>query len=82
LKQGTDPAKQLWVMGEVKLNSTFSALVTVNYDALAKAYTYQSIGLIQRIGNSWEIEYSFQKRVSAFNDGSLGAQVRVRLFKF
>ncbi|NBY43184.1 MAG: hypothetical protein EBQ49_07965, partial [Verrucomicrobia bacterium] len=82
LKQGADPAKQLWVMGEVKLNSTFSALLTVNYDALAKAYTYQSIGLIQRIGNSWEIEYVFQKRVSAFNDGSLGAQVRVRLFKF
>ena len=82
LKQGADPAKQLWVMGEVKLNSTFSALVTVNYDALAKAYTYESIGLIQRIGNSWEIEYGFQKRVSAFNDGSLGAHVRVRLFKF
>ena len=82
LKQGADPAKQLWIMGEVKLNSTFSALLTINYDALAKAYTYESIGLIQRIGNSWEIEYGFQKRVSAFNDGSLGAHVRVRLFKF
>lgn len=82
LKQGADPARQLWLMGEVKLNSTFSALLTINYDALAKAYTYQSIGLIQRIGNSWEIEYGFQKRVSAYNDGALGAHVRVRLFKF
>jgi len=82
LTQGNDPAKQLWIMGEVKLNSTFSAIVNINYDALVKAYTYQSISLIQRIGNSWELEYGFQKRVSAFDDGSLGAHIRVRLFKF
>ncbi len=77
-----DPARQLWLRGEVRLNSVFSAILTTNYDALVNAYTYQSIGLIQRIGNSWEIEYGFQKRVSALSDGSLGFRFRVRLFKF
>ncbi|NBV39249.1 MAG: hypothetical protein EBS00_06800 [Verrucomicrobia bacterium] len=66
----------------MRLNSVFSAILTTNYDALVHAYTYQSIGLIQRIGNSWEIEYAFQKRVSALSDSSLGFRFRVRLFKF
>jgi hypothetical protein len=40
--------------------------------------------LIQRIGNSWEIEYGVNKRMDPINQGisSLGFHLRVRLFKF
>lgn len=76
------PARQYWMQGEVRLNSVFSTYVNANYDALVHAFTSASVGLSQRIGNSWEIEYGFYKRVSIYNDGTLGLSVRVRLFKF
>jgi hypothetical protein len=75
-------ANQLWLTGEIRLNSVYSGVITTNYDALTKQSIYQSIGLVQRIGNSWEVEYGFQKKVSAFGDSALGFHLRARLFKF
>ena len=75
-------ANQLWLTGEIRLNSVYSGVITTNYDALTNQTIYQSIGLVQRIGNSWEVEYGFQKKVSAFGDSALGFHLRARLFKF
>ncbi len=80
--EGLYPAKQYWLQGEVRLNSVYTAFLNANYDSLVHAFTSESIGIIQRIGNSWEIEYGFYKRVTIYNDGSLGLSLRVRLFKF
>ena len=77
-----EAANQLWFTGEIRLNSVYSGVVTANYDALTHQSIYQSIGLVQRIGNSWELEYGFQKRVSNFGDSALGFHLRARLFKF
>ncbi len=77
-----NPSKQYWMLGEWRLNSVYTLFLNANYDSLVHAFTSESIGVIQRIGNSWEIEYGFYKRVTIYNDGSLGLSVRVRLFKF
>ncbi|MEY4402500.1 MAG: hypothetical protein RIR91_535 [Verrucomicrobiota bacterium] len=77
-----EAANQLWVTGEIRLNSVYSGVLSVNYDALTHQSIYQSIGLVQRIGNSWEMEYGFQKRVSTYGDSALGFHLRARLFKF
>lgn len=76
------PSKQYWMLGQMRLNSVYTAFLNANYDSLAHAFTSESIGIIQRIGNSWEIEYGFFKRISIYNDGSVGLSIRARLFKF
>jgi len=78
----TNPARQLWLRGEVTLSSLFSGYVFANYDALTGRSDYQSIGLVQKVGKSWEMDYGFQKRVSDRGDASLGFHLRARLFKF
>jgi len=75
-------ANQLWVNGEIRLNSVYSGVLRANYDALTHQSIYQSIGVVQRIGNSWELEYGFEKRLSTFGDSALGFHLRARLFKF
>ena len=81
LRQDT-PTRQLWLRGEVALNSLYTGFALVNYDALAGQSDYLSIGVTQKVGKSWEMEYSFQKRVSDRGDNSLGFHLRARLFKF
>jgi LPS-assembly protein len=81
LRQDT-PARQLWMRGEIALNSIYTGFAQANYDALTGQSDYQSIGVIQKVGKSWEMEYSFQKRVSDRGDSSLGFHLRARLFKF
>jgi hypothetical protein len=77
-------ARQLIWEGRVTLNSIYTLVATLNYDALAGQTTYQSIGIIQRIANSWELEYGVMQRLDPINNGksSLGFQLRARLFKF
>lgn len=77
-----EAANQIWLTGEIRLNSVYSGVAQVNYDALTHQSVYQSLGLVQHIGNSWELEYGFQKRVSAYGDSALGFHLRARLFKF
>ena len=45
---------------------------------------YQSVGIVQRVANSWELEYGVLQRLDPLNNGksSLGFQLRARLFKF
>ena len=77
-------ARQLIWEGRVTLNSVYSLVAVLNYDALAGQTTYESIGLVQRIANSWELEYGVMQRLDPLNSGknSLGFQLRARLFKF
>lgn len=77
-------ARQLIWNGTVRLNSIFSLVAQLNYDALAKQASYESIGLVQRIGNSWELEYGVDQRLDPLNGGhnSLGFHLRATLFKF
>jgi LPS-assembly protein len=81
LDQGT-PARQLGLRGEVVLNSIFTGFGAANYDALNDQTNLLAVGLIQKMGKSWELEYSLQKRVSDRGDSSLGFHLRARLFKF
>ena len=77
-------ARQLIWEGRVSLNSVYSVVAVLNYDALAGQTTYESVSLIQRIANSWELEYGVLQRLDPLNNGksSLGFQLRARLFKF
>jgi LPS-assembly protein len=77
-------ARQLIWEGRMTLNSVYSLVAVVNYDALASQTTYQSIGIVQRVANSWELEYGIMRRLDPLDGGksSLGFQLRARLFKF
>lgn len=76
------PTRQLIWGGQVTLNSVYSAVANINYDSLTGRIVHEKIGLIQRIGNSWELEYSIQKTRSDLGDSSLGFHIRAHLFKF
>jgi len=77
-----NPARQLNLRGEVALNSIFTGFGGLNYDALNDQTNLVAVGLVQKVGKSWELEYSIQKRVSDRGDSSLGFHLRARLFKF
>jgi hypothetical protein len=83
LRQATN-ARQLFWDGRIRLTSVYSLVSGMNYDAQLDQTTMLWAGLIQRIGNSWEIEYGLNKRMDPLNQGisSLGFHLRVRLFKF
>lgn len=83
LRQVTNARQFIWD-GRVTLNSVYSLVAQMNYDALARQATYESIGIVQRIGNSWELEYAIDQRLTTLGGGgrSLGFHLRARLFKF
>ena len=83
LDQATQARQLLWD-GRVRLNSVYSLVSGLNYDARLDQTTMLWAGLIQRVGNSWELEYGVNKRMDPLNRGisSLGFHLRVRLFKF
>ncbi len=83
LRQVTSASQLIWD-GRVRLNSVFSLVSGLNYDAQLDQATLIWAGLIQRVGNSWELEYGVNKRMDPLNQGisSLGFHLRVRLFKF
>jgi hypothetical protein len=83
LRQATN-ARQLFWDTQTRLNSVYSVVTGLNYDAQIGQATLIWAGLIQRIGNSWEVEYGLNKRMDPLNRGisSLGFHLRLRLFKF
>jgi len=83
LRQATNARQLVWD-GRVRLNSVYSLVSGLNYDAQLDQATLLWAGLIQRVGNSWEVEYGVNKRMDPLNRGisSLGFHLRVRLFKF
>jgi len=83
LNQATQARQLVWD-GRVRLNSVYSLVSGLNYDAQLNQTTLLWAGLIQRVGNSWELEYGVNKRMDPINQGisSLGFHLRVRLFKF
>jgi LPS-assembly protein len=83
LRQATN-ARQLFWDTQTRLNSVYSVVTGLNYDAQIGQATMIWAGLIQRIGNSWEVEYGINKRMDPLNRdiSSLGFHLRLRLFKF
>ena len=83
LRQATSARQLVWD-GRVRLNSVYSRVSGLTYDAQLDQATLLWAGLIQRVGNSWEVEYGVNKRMDPLNRGisSLGFHLRVRLFKF
>lgn len=83
LRQATQ-ARQLFWDTQTRLNSVFSVVTGLNYDAQIGQATLIWAGLIQRVGDSWEVEYGLNKRMDPLNRdiSSLGFHLRVRLFKF
>jgi len=77
-------ARQLFWDTRTRLNSVYSVVTGLNYDAQIGQATLIWAGLIQRVGDSWEVEYGLNKRMDPLNRGisSLGFHLRVRLFKF
>lgn len=77
-----EAVRQTFLSWTLRLNSAFRLRLGHVYD-LAGGQTLESTAvLVQRIGDSWELEYGLNERTSRYDDGSLGFTVRVRLFKF
>ena len=83
LRQATNARQLVWD-GRLRLNSVYSLVSGLNYDTQLDQATMLWAGLIQRVGNSWEVEYGLNKRMDPLNRGisSLGFHLRLRLFKF
>lgn len=77
-----DAIRQAFLSWTVRLNSAFRFRYGHVYD-LTEGRTLETAAvLVQRIGDSWELEYGVNERSSRYDDGSLGFTVRVRVFKF
>lgn len=77
-----EAVRQAFLSYTLRLNSAFRLRLGQIYD-LAGGETLETTAvLVQRIGDSWELEYGLNERASRYDDGSLGFTVRVRLFKF
>ena len=74
--------RQLGLNADVMLNSVYSAFGMINHDATTDQTNLLMVGLRQRFGQSWEMQYSLLKRVTDRGNSSLGFQVRLRLFRF
>jgi len=77
-----DPARQIFGGYRIRLNSAYSFRLSANYNLLSGRFIERSAILTQKIGNSWDLEYSLSERTSSRGDSALGFSVRVRLFKF
>ena len=74
--------RQAFLYWTIRLNSAFRFRLGHVRD-LAEGFALETTAvLVQRIGDSWELEYGLNERSSRYDDGSLGFTVRVRLFKF
>ena len=78
----TMPTRQLIFQAQVELNSIYSLYVINDYDALSGQAVFQSMGITQKVGNSWLLDYGVDKRLSAIGSSSLGFHLRAELFKF
>jgi len=78
----TLPTRQLILQAQMALNSIYSVYVLNDYDAFSGQSVVQSIGITQKIGNSWMLDYGIDKRLSALGSSSLGFHLRAQLFKF
>jgi hypothetical protein len=77
-----EAVRQAFLTWTVRLNSAFRFRLGHIHD-LDDGRTLETTAvLVQRIGDSWELEYGVSERASRYDDGSLGFTVRVRVFKF
>jgi hypothetical protein len=75
-------ARQVGLNADVMLSSVYSAFGLINHDATTDQTNLLMVGIRQRLGQSWEMQYSLLKRVTDRGNSSLGFQVRLRLFRF
>lgn len=78
----TTAVRQAFLSWTLRLNSAFRLRLGQIYDLAGGESLETTAVLVQRIGDSWELEYGLNERSSRYDDGSLGFTVRVRLFKF
>jgi hypothetical protein len=78
----TMPTRQLILQAQMALNSIYSVYILNDYDAYSGQSVVQSIGITQKIGNSWMLDYGIDKRLSVLGSSSLGFHLRAQLFKF
>src|SRR5690606_27545805 len=46
-----------YIDGRVRLNETFAALTRLHYDARKNRFNEQAYGLVQNLGNTWQVSY-------------------------
>ncbi len=77
-----ESVRQAFLSWTFRLNSAFRLRLAHIHDLEGGRTLETSAVLVQRIGDSWELEYGVNERTSRYDDGSLGFTVRVRVFKF
>ena len=77
-----EAVRQAFLAWTLRLNSAFRLKLGHIHDLEGGRTLETSAVLVQRIGDSWELEYGVNERASRYDDGSLGFTVRVRVFKF
>lgn len=79
---GESKIRQIWTSLDYRLNSFWSAFIDLRYDDRKNIFTDQIYGVRQRVGNSWELEYSVRHRRDAGDDSDFSINVGASLILF
>lgn len=79
---GESKARQFWTKLDYRLNSFWAAFAELRYDDRKNLMTDQVYGVRQRVGNSWEIEYSVRYRRDAGDDSDFSFRIGASLILF
>ncbi len=79
---GESKSRQIWTKLDYRLNSFWSAFLELRYDDRKNIFTDQVYGVRQRLGNSWEIEYSVRYRQDAGDDSDFSFRLGASLMLF
>lgn len=79
---GESHTRQIWTTFDFRLNSFWSAFFELRYDDRKNLMTDQIYGVRQRLGNSWEIEYSVRYRQDAGDESDFSFRVGATLLMF
>lgn len=79
---GDPHTRQYWTHLYYSLNSFWSAFLELRYDARKNMMTDQVYGVRQRLGNSWEIEYSIRHRRDAGDDSDFSVNLGASIVMF
>lgn len=79
---GDSRARQIYAGIGYRLNSFWSAFAHWRFDDLRNEMTDQTYGVRQRLGNTWEIEYSVRYRRNAGDDSDFSFNIGASLIIF
>ncbi len=68
--------------GRARINETFEALTRLNYDVRKNRFNEQAYGIVQNLGNTWQISYVVSLYSGRRRESSFGFNVQIDALRF